>query len=66
MAALGGGGILYEMCKKAMITKNYKVFLILKSQLLKCYQHTHNPTQELDDAIRQKVPPYLYNGGKGR
>ena len=25
MAALGGGGILYEMCKKAMITKNYKV-----------------------------------------
>ena len=25
MVALGGGGVLYEMCKKAMITKNYKV-----------------------------------------
>ena len=42
MVALGGGGVLYEMCKKAMITKNYKVFLILKSQLLKCYLHTHS------------------------
>ena len=36
--------MLYEMCKKAMISKNYK---------------------ELDEAIRQKLPPYLYNGGKG-
>ena len=32
------------MCKKAMISKNYK---------------------ELDEAIKQKLPPYLYNGGKG-
>ena len=29
MVALGGGGVLYEMCKKAMITKNYKVFPFL-------------------------------------
>ena len=36
--------MLYEMCKKAMISKNYK---------------------ELDEAIKQKLPPYLYNGGKG-
>ena len=33
------------MCKKAMISKNYK---------------------ELDEAIKQKLPPYLYNGGKGK
>ena len=68
MVALGGGGVLYEMCKKAMITKNYKVFPFLnlnpKSMLFKCFLRT--PAQELDDAIRQKVPPYLYNGGKGR
>ena len=36
--------MLYEMCKKAMISKNYK---------------------ELDEAIKQKLPPYLYNGGQG-
>ena len=36
--------VLYEMCKKAMISKNYK---------------------ELDEAIKQKLPPYLYNGGEG-
>ena len=36
--------MLYEMCKKAMISKNYK---------------------ELDEAIKQKLPPYLYNGGEG-
>ena len=40
-----GTGILYEMCKKAMISKNYK---------------------ELDEAIKQKLPPYLYNGGQGQ
>ena len=39
-----GTGILYEMCKKAMVNKNYK---------------------ELDDTIRQRLPPYLYNGGQG-
>ena len=22
-------------------------------------------TKELDDAIKQKIPPYVYNGGKG-
>ena len=33
------------MCKKAMISKNYK---------------------ELDEAIKQKLPPYLYNGGQGQ
>ena len=37
--------MLYEMCKKAMISKNYK---------------------ELDEAIKQKLPPYLYNGGEGK
>ena len=44
-ASQTGTGILYEMCKKAMISKNYK---------------------ELDEAIKQKLPPYLYNGGKGQ
>jgi hypothetical protein len=39
-----GGGILYDLSKKAMLTKNYK---------------------ELDDTIRQRLPPYLYNKGKG-
>ena len=35
MAALGGGGILYEMCKKAMITKNYKVKDSMIAKLVK-------------------------------
>ena len=42
---MSGGGLLYDLSKKAMLTKNYK---------------------ELDDAIRQKVPPFLYNNGKGK
>ncbi len=40
----GGGGLLYELSKKAMLTKNYK---------------------ELDDTIRQRIPPYTYNNGEG-
>ncbi|XP_023327676.1 uncharacterized protein LOC111700850, partial [Eurytemora carolleeae] len=45
LANLSGGGLLYDLSKKAMLTKNYK---------------------ELDDTIRQKVPPFLYNNGKGK
>lgn len=41
---LQGGGLLYDLSKKAMITKNYT---------------------ELDEAIRSKIRPYLYNNGDG-
>ena len=40
-----GGGLLFDLSKRAMITGN---------------------TAELDEAIRSKILPYLYNGGEGK
>ena len=40
-----GGGLLFELSKRAMITGN---------------------TAELDEAIRSKIRPYLYNEGAGK
>ena len=42
---LQGGGLLFDLSKRAMITGN---------------------TAELDEAIRSKILPYLYNGGEGK
>ena len=39
-----GGGLLYDLSKRAMLTGNYS---------------------ELDEAIRSKIRPYLYNNGDG-
>ena len=52
MAALGGGGILYEMCKKAMITKNYKVkhFLIYQN-----IQRVINRNVKVNNYFVQKI-----------
>ena len=40
-----GGGLLFELSKRAMSTGN---------------------TAELDEAIRSKIRPYLYNEGDGK
>ncbi len=42
---LQGGGLLYDLSKRAMLTGNYS---------------------ELDEAIRSKIRPYLYNNGDGQ
>ena len=52
MAALGGGGILYEMCKKAMITKNYKVNHSLIYQNI---QRVINRNVKVNNYFMQKI-----------
>ena len=54
MAALGGGGILYEMCKKAMITKNYKVKDSMIAKLVKMIEIA-NKSQNLEIAKKTKI-----------
>jgi hypothetical protein len=43
--AAQGGGLLFDLSKRAMLTGNYS---------------------ELDEAIRSKIRPYLYNNGNGQ